>query len=310
MIKADTTIYRILILLAALFPMAKGAEIKARTESPESVTTLMEVPDSLRGQVLDLIQGRAKVVPIESEGGMVIVGNDTVPEIIKSKNFGRFDRGLYNYMYIPKGEWQFGITAAYGEFSASDLQMLDLLTDLDFSCHTFSVSPYLSYFIASNTSVGLRLGYTESKGNLGSLVMDFDDDLNFDVKDAMYRNESYSAAAFLRQYLGLSRRGRFGVFSELALSFASGNSDFRRLYGGEPVNTHTTYMESRLSFSPGITVFMMKNVSFNVSFAVVGFYLRNEKQWVNDESRGNRFSSGANFKFNLFNINFGLGLHI
>lgn len=54
----------------------------------------------------------------------------------------------------------------------------------------------------------------------------------------------------------------------------------------------------------------MKNVSFNVSFGVVGFYLRNERQWINDEPAGNRFSSGANFRFNLFNINFGLGVHI
>ena len=54
----------------------------------------------------------------------------------------------------------------------------------------------------------------------------------------------------------------------------------------------------------------MKNVSFNVSFGVFGFYLRNEKQTVNGEPLGNRFTSGANFKFNIFNINFGIGVHI
>jgi hypothetical protein len=69
-------------------------------------------------------------------------------------------------------------------------------------------------------------------------------------------------------------------------------------------------MEAKLSFSPGVTVFMMKNVSFNVSFGVFGFYLRNEKQQVDGEERGNRFTSGANFKINIFNINFGLGIHL
>lgn len=69
-------------------------------------------------------------------------------------------------------------------------------------------------------------------------------------------------------------------------------------------------MQARLSFSPGVCVFIMKNVSFNVSFGVFGFYLRNEKQTVNGEPLGNRFTSGANFKFNIFNINFGIGVHI
>ena len=170
--------------------------------------------------------------------------------------------------------------------------------------------PFNSDFFSNNQSIGLRMGYTESKGTLASLVVDFDDDMNFDIKDAMYRNSSYTAAVMYRSYIGLSRRGRFGVFNEVDLSFSSGDSDFNRLIGGEPQRTHTTYMESRLSFSPGVCCLIMKNVSFNVSFGVVGFYLRNEKQSVNGEPTGNRFSSGANFRFNIFNINFGLGVHI
>ena len=32
----------------------------------------------------------------------VIVGSDTVSIIIPEHNFGRYDRGLYNYLFIPK----------------------------------------------------------------------------------------------------------------------------------------------------------------------------------------------------------------
>ena len=69
-------------------------------------------------------------------------------------------------------------------------------------------------------------------------------------------------------------------------------------------------MAAELNFSPGVSILMMKNVGFNVSFGVFGFKIRNEKQFVDNEPLGNRLTSGANFKFNIFNINFGLAVNI
>ena len=39
-------------------------------------------------------------------------GNDTVSMILKQRNFGRYDRGLHNYLFIPKGRWEVGLTAS------------------------------------------------------------------------------------------------------------------------------------------------------------------------------------------------------
>lgn len=304
-----------ILLLVTLFSLAGGAaqEVDTRlpsVESPDSMVRIT-VPDSLRSRISDVLEGRAVIVDKpKQQSDLVIIKGDTVSEILKSRNFGRFDRGLFNWLFIPKGQWEFGITASYGEFSTEDFQLLDLMNNFDFNGHAFSIKPYIAYSIANNITVGVRLGYTEGRGTLKSLSVDFDEDLSFDVRDASYHNETYTAAAQFRQFIGLARRGRFGVYNEVELAFSSGNSDFDRLYGGKNVNTHTTYMEARLSFSPGIRVFIMKNVSFNVAFAVVGFHLRNEKQLVDNEPRGNRFTSGANFRFNIFNINFGLAAHI
>lgn len=301
-----------LLLVATAAYTATAAPAADSATAPDSVLKVkyIAVPDSLVPLIQDVMRGKSEIVRRPYTSNLTVIDGDTVNEKLHTRNFGRFDRDLFNYIFIPKGQWEFGLTVSYGEFATKDLQMLDLLSDFDFTGHTFSVKPYLSYFIKNNQSLGLMLSYTESKGTLASMSVDFDDDMNFDIKDAMYRNSSYSAAIMYRSYIGLARRGRFGVFNEVALSFASGEADFNRLIGGEPRKTHTTYMESRLSFSPGICCLIMKNVSFNVSFGVVGFYLRNEKQWINNESAGNRFSSGANFRFNLFNINLGLGIHI
>lgn len=281
--------------------------------SPREGGKLLWVPDSLTDDVRVLLKGHSRVVDDPHRLDITektIFRGDTIPMVLKSRNLGRYDRGLFNFLFIPKNTWHFGVTASYGEFSTSDLQMLDLVSDVDLGAHTFSIKPYVSYFIKNNLSVGVRMDYTRSNANIDSFKLDIDEDMNFNLHDIMYRSESYRAAIFMQQYMGITRRGRFGIYNEVELSFASGNSDFNRPYNGELRKTHTTNMEARLTFSPGVCVFVMENVSFNVSFGVFGFHLKNEKQTVDGVENGNRFTSGANFKINLFNLSFGIGVHI
>lgn len=297
-------------MLLGIIPEVRSEEAKS-----DSVTKgkYIYVPDSLQNDVFKLLMGNSKVVDDESKfdsSEKVIWKGDTIPMKLRSRNLGRYDRGLFNYLFLPKGRWGFGLTASYGEISTDNLEIFDLLNDIDLGGHIFSIKPFLEYTISNNISVGLRFGYTSGKGNVDSFKVDIDEDMNFNLHDIMYRNESYTAAVFCRQYIGISRRGRFGVFNEVELAFSSGNSDFQRPYAGELRTTHTTYMKAGLNFSPGVSVFMMKNVAFNLSFGVFGFYLKNERQMENGIEIGNRTTSGANFRFNLFNINFGIAVHV
>lgn len=244
--------------------------------------------------------------PPEDINEMVIVGNDTVPLIIKEPNFGRFDRGLYNYLFIPKGKWSFGLTASYGELNTDDIQFLSILENVDFKGKIYSIKPFISYFIRSNQSVGLRINYSRGIADLANLSMDFDDDLNFDLKDVSYYTHNLSASFFYRNYIGLSRAKRFGLFNEVDITFGSGSARFKRLYDGGPRDTRTVTTTASLNFSPGVAVFIQEYVAFNVSFGVFGLNLRKEKQATNGVDEGSRFTSGANFRFNIFNINFGL----
>ncbi|MBD5290529.1 MAG: hypothetical protein HDS24_00415 [Bacteroides sp.] len=285
------------------------------------------IPDSLQSDVFKLLEGHSKVVRDDSHidlSEMTIHNGDTIPMVLKDRNLGRFHRGLSNFLYVPKGMWSFGLTASYGEFDTEDLDVFGLLSDIDIHANSFSIKPYLSYFIKNNLSVGLRFGYTNTRGVLDSFKAEIDGDLGFNLHDISYRSESYTAAFTLRQYIGLSRRGRFGVFNEVELAFASGKSLFKRPYNGEPRQTNTTSFDGQLNFSPGVQAFIMKNVEFHVSFGVFGFYFTDQKQTETryvmdsdrpdidalpvDEPAGHRFTSGANFRFNIFNINFGIGV--
>lgn len=279
---------------------------------PEGHTQIC-VPDSMLEKIRLLLDGDHNTTDKISDIGLTettIFRGDTIPMVLRDRNLGRFDRGLFNWLFIPRGTWQIGATASYGEISTSDLELFSLLSDIDLNAHTFSIKPYISYFIKDNLSVGVKLIYTNSKANVNSFKVDIDEDMNFNLRDIMYRNEEYTAALTLNQFFGMSRRGRFGITNEIELAFASGNGDFNRPYNSVMKRTHTTYMETRLSFSPGVCVLVMNNVSLNVSLGVFGFYLRNEKQRVDEEPSGNRFTSGANFRINLFNISMGLGIHI
>ena len=243
---------------------------------------------------------------VEDSVAMVVVGNDTVNVIIPERNLGRFDRGLFNYIFIPRNKWGFGITASYGELNTDDVQVLSILKDVDFNGKMYSIRPYLSYFIRNNQSVGLKFNYNRGIADLGRLAVDFDDDLNFTLRDVSYYQQSFGIGAFYRNYVGLDHNGRFSIFNEVELGFSSGSSRFRRLYNSEPRDTRTTATEVSLNFSPGVCVFIQEYVSFNVSFGVFGLKMRNEKQLTNGIDEGSRFTSGANFRFNIFNINFGL----
>lgn len=243
---------------------------------------------------------------VEDSLAMVVVGNDTVNVIIPERNLGRFDRGLFNYIFIPRNKWGFGITASYGELNTDDVQVLSILKDVDFNGKMYSIRPYLSYFIRNNQSVGLKFNYNRGIADLGRLAVDFDDDLNFTLRDVSYYQQSFGIGAFYRNYVGLDHNGRFSIFNEVELGFSSGSSRFRRLYNSEPRDTRTTSTEVSLNFSPGVCVFIQEYVSFNVSFGVFGLKMRKEKQLTNGIDEGSRFTSGANFRFNIFNINFGL----
>ncbi|MDE6459207.1 MAG: hypothetical protein K2K52_00015 [Paramuribaculum sp.] len=240
----------------------------------------------------------------------VIVGKDTVNMILPQRNFGRYDRGLFNFLFIPKGQWTFGLMASYGEFNTDDVQILSAIKDFTFKGKQFSIKPSFGYFIGNNQSLGLKFNYTRGEAALGGLTVDIDDDMNFSLKDVSYYSNSYAIGIFYRTYVGLSTMKRFGVFNDVDLSFGSGSSRFKRYYNDELRDTRTNSTSVSLNFSPGLCVFIMENVSFNVSFGVFGLHVTHDKQITDGVEEGSRTNSGANFKFNLFNINFGIGVHI
>ncbi len=305
----------LLIVIALLLSAAQaGAQSPVCAEAPVAGRPCKDF--SSKFIISENILG-SKKIKLDSLSGSspyldqkVIVGGDTVSIILPDKNYGRYDRGLFNFLIIPKGQWSFGLTASYGEFNTDDIQILSILKNFDLKVKAYSLKPSISYFFRSNQSIGIKFDYTRSSVDLDNMTFDFDGDLNFSLRDISYYSQSYTASINYRNYIGLGPEKRFAIFNEVDLGFGSGSSRFKRLYNNEPRDTRTNITRASLNFSPGLCVFIMDYVSFNVSFGVFGLHMTNEKQTTDGIEEGSRFSSGANFRFNIFNINFGMAVHI
>ena len=293
-------IFSLVVAAIALATGARGAE-RGLTDGIPLIGVLA------RGEKIPI---DSTVVDRDEIDEAVIVGRDTVSIILPQTNYGRYDRGLFNYLFIPKGQWSFGLMASYGQFSTDDVQLLSILQNLDLNIKAYSLQPSITYFFRNNQSIGLKFVYVRRNLDLPNLAVDFSDDMNFSLKDVSYYSQSYSTSVSYRNYVGLGRDRRFGVFNDVDLSFGSGSSRFKRYYGGELRDTRTNSVSAALNFSPGLCVFIMDYVSFNISFGVFGIKVHHEKQQTNGVEEGSRFSSGANFKFNIFNINFGMAVFI
>lgn len=300
--------------LFLILAMLMVVPAKAQNETPVGDGyVIMTIPDSLASDVRTLLRGNSKVVRDDSKIDLnekVTYKGDTLPMVLKDLKLGRYDRGLFNFLFIPKGMWTLGLTASYGKFSTADLEMFDVVSNVDISAHALSIKPYFSYAFKNNITAGLRLEYSNIVGDIDNFGLDIDEDMSFNLHDIGYRSESYSAALLLTQYIGLTRKGRFGVFNEAQLKFTSGTSDFNRPFDGEFRQTHNSNFQASLTYSPGVCVYVMPQLSCNLSFGVFGFYINKTRQWENGVRSGSRLTSGANFRFNIFNISFGLAVHL
>lgn len=227
--------------------------------------------------------------------------------LIKMKAIGRYDRGILNYRFVPKGKWIGGLTFSYVNWDSDDSSLLySIIGNVDASFTTKSVHPFVGYALRDNVVVGAKFGYSHIIGDLGNLDLNLGDDLSFNIGNMRYTEDMYSFGVFNRSYIGLDENGIFGLFNETALTYRRGTANFSEGEGDGLSQTETDVNEIHLGINPGVAVYITKNVCAEMSFGVAGFKYRWERQRDESGELGKRNSSGANFKINLFNINIGI----
>lgn len=246
--------------------------------------------------------------------------SETVPPISAEPVFDdTFNRGIgkATTLFVPKGTLSFGLTASYNSYefgTASDdvgYQMLfSLLNGLSGAMTSFGVAPQVSYFVADNTSVGLRFDYGKSDMGIGNVNLSLGDAMSFGVQDMYYLQQSYSGSLTLRHYMSIADSRRFAIFVEGRGTLGYGQSKTYQKDGSDKYGTYQDINKASLSLVPGVVCFMMDNAAFEVSVGVLGFDHQRVKQVTNQVEVSEMKSSGANFKVNLLSINFGMSFYI
>lgn len=244
-----------------------------------------------------------------TDSGLSII----TPKEDKIQRVGEIERDINKRVYAYKGEWITGLSASYYTFSSENSDFLLFVDNIDADFAMTSIKPFVGYLYRNNRAVGMRLGYSFIDGTLDEARIDLgvDSDIQIDIPYIHTSGRYYTGSLFHRAYAALDAKGNFGLFAEVELGATGGYSIFEYQSGGTYLYTRSDKRSVDLSFNPGVSMFIMNNVSTSLSFEFGGISYTNIKQYdENGVYTGGRDASGMSFKFNMLAINFGITIHI
>ena len=230
-----------------------------------------------------------------------------------------FDRGIGrpNSIFIPKGTVGAGVSLAYNDYSIGNLvddsgysMLFSLIRNLHGNMMSFNISPFASYFIANNLSVGARFDYGRSVLGLDNVDLALMDDMSFSLQGFHYFKQSYTGSVTLRTYIPFANSKRFAMFTEVRATGGYGQSKTYKLVEGEKVGTYQDIYNAELGLVPGIMAFLTNEVAFEVSVGLLGFNYQKVAQATNQVELSQMERSGINFRVNLLSIGFELSFYI
>ncbi len=230
-----------------------------------------------------------------------------------------FDRGIgkSNSCFIPKGTVGAGASFSYSKYDLGNLSddagysmLFSLVQNLHGNLSSFTVSPFISYFVADNLAVGARFNYERTGFGLNSVNLSLSDELGMSLNNFHFFKQSYTGSLTLRYYMPFANSKRFAMFTELRGTGGYAQSETYKKEIEDKFGTYQDIYKFELGAVPGVSAFVTNNVALEISVGLLGFDYQKVVQVTNQVEKSQMEKSGANFKINLFSINFGLAFYI
>lgn len=220
-----------------------------------------------------------------------------------------FKRNIESHTFVPKGQWVVGSSVSYSEHNEQNYQFL-VVDGFNSDGYTFKVSPMFCYAFRDNVAAGGRFSYGRTLMKLDNVTLNLDEDTQFDVDDMYQLKHAYSAIGILRNYINIGSSKRFGLFAETRVEFGGSQSKVVTKDGSSLTGTFSKTTDFGLGVAPGIVAFINNYTAVEVSVGVLGLNFSKVKQTTDQVYVGERSSSSANFKINLFSIGLGIAFYL
>lgn len=220
-----------------------------------------------------------------------------------------FKRGLEQISFVPKGQWIGGVSVSYFQSDFENYQFL-IVENLNGDTYTFKVSPMVMFCIKDNLAAGGRLSYSRSRTRLDGASLVLGADTSYDVDNLYSISHNYHGTAMFRNYISLGKSMRFGFFNEVDLSLGGGQSKLVNGTGDELTGTYERNFNLNIGLTPGVIMFLSNYSALEVSIGVLGFNYTHTHSISDQIYHAERNRKSANFRINLFSVQFGVAFYI
>lgn len=230
----------------------------------------------------------------------------------------KFDRGIgiSTNTFIPKGYVGTGVAFSYNDYELGNgtndagYSLLSLISGVHANMFTFSVAPWVSYFVADNLSVGARFDYSRSSLGLGNATLALGDLFNMSLSDYHFLKQAYTGAITGRYFVPIANSKRIAMFAEVRAVGGYAQSETYQIDGADKFGTYQDIYQFELGLVPGITVFATDWAAVELAIGLMGIDYNKVVQTTNQVDVSVMENSSANFKINPLALSLGLSFYL
>lgn len=220
-----------------------------------------------------------------------------------------FEQEMESVVFVPKGQWVTGVSVSYSQSNQNNYQFL-IFEGISGDTYSFNVSPMVCYIFKDDMGAGGKFAYTRSLTKLENADIVLDSETDANISNLYRLAHNYYVTGIMRNYFSIGKSKRFGFFSELQLQLGGGQSKLMTGKGMDISGNYERNFQFKVGVAPGLALFLNNYSAVEVQVGVLGFSLTDTKTITDRIYVSNRKSKSANFKINLFSINFGVSFYL